>query len=142
MIAPQPGTPGSIGQQHGLTRLTAALESIEAGQRAQQTRDMQTQTQRATQAAALAQMGLKLHWLSRILGVLAVLTLALGGLVGWQLTHPPEMVYAKALGAVDSTLMQTWGTLPKTAQEALTATYSRLGLASPGDRPLPRKVSR
>jgi hypothetical protein len=37
----------------------------------------------------------------------AVVTLLLTGLVGWQVAHPPERGDARALGAVDSTLVQT-----------------------------------
>ncbi len=40
MIEPQAGQRGVIGEQHGLTRLTTTLERIEAGQRAQQLREM------------------------------------------------------------------------------------------------------
>jgi hypothetical protein len=56
------------------------------------------------------------------------------GLVGWQLTHKPEQGYARALGALDSVVVQQWSTLPQPAQEALSATYSRLGLTPPGSR--------
>jgi hypothetical protein len=134
MIAPQPGTPGSIGQQHGLTRFTAALESIEAGQRQQESRDIAIQAQLATQVALLSQAvrwGRYQRWAIAGLGVLG---LTLAGLVGWQVWHPPEQAYAKALGAVESVLEQQWGRLPKATQEALSATYGRVGLVSPGER--------
>ena len=48
--------------------------------------------------------------------------------------QPAQMPYARALGALDATLAQTWGTLPKGVQEQLTATYGRLGLPGPGQR--------
>ena len=67
-------------------------------------------------------------------GVLAVLMLGLGSLVGWQVTHRPDITYARALGAVDATLVQQWGSLPKATQEALSATYGRLGLVPPTQR--------
>jgi hypothetical protein len=44
------------------------------------------------------------------------------------------MAYARALGAIDATLGQTWNILPKSAQEALVTTYSRLGLTPPSQR--------
>jgi len=59
---------------------------------------------------------------------------SISGVKGWQLTHRPDMGYARALGAIDATLGQMWGTLPKGAQEALSATYARLGLQSPSQR--------
>ena len=65
---------------------------------------------------------------------LAALVLALGGAVGWQLTHRPDMAYARALGALDQTMVQQWNTMPKATQEALSATYTRLGLVPPGQR--------
>jgi len=68
------------------------------------------------------------------IGVLAMLTLGLSGLVGWQVTHPPDMAYARALGALDNTLAQTWSTLPKPIQAQVEATYSRFGLVAPGNR--------
>jgi len=40
----------------------------------------------------------------------------------------------RALGAVDSTLVQTWGSLPKAVQEQFSATYGRVGLVPPGKR--------
>jgi uncharacterized coiled-coil protein SlyX len=135
MMQPQ-NSRGVIGEQHGLTRLTTALESIEAGQRSQQTRDSQLQAQLTRQAAVLAQTQ---YWLRMVLGgvgLLVVLTLGLLGVGGWQAWHPPDMAYARALGALDSALVQQWNTLPKTTQEQLTTVYGRLGLASPGERAL------
>jgi hypothetical protein len=67
-------------------------------------------------------------------GVLAGLTLGLGGLMGWHVTHRPDMGYARALGALDATLAQTWTTLPKGAQERLADAYRQLGMLSPGLR--------
>jgi hypothetical protein len=64
----------------------------------------------------------------------AVLVLGLVGLIAWQLLHPPDMGYARALGALDATLAQQWGSLPKGTQEALSGTYQRLGLTPPGPR--------
>ena len=63
-----------------------------------------------------------------------MLVLMLAGLVGWQVWHPPEMRYARALGALDATLGQQWGSLPRAVQEQLSATYDRGGMVSPGDR--------
>jgi hypothetical protein len=57
-----------------------------------------------------------------------------GGLIGWQMLHPPELAYVRALGALDTAVMQQWSTLPKGTQEALSATYGRLGLVPPGQR--------
>src|SRR5205823_12705333 len=62
---------------------------------------------------------LGLQRLGLAVGVLAVLTLALCGWGGWQMTHRPDMGYARALGAIDATLAQTWGSMPKTLQEQL-----------------------
>jgi hypothetical protein len=59
---------------------------------------------------------------------------ALAGVVGWQTAHPPEMVYVRALGAIDQTLIQQWGSLPKATQEQLATTYARVGMSSPGER--------
>ena len=66
--------------------------------------------------------------------VLGLFLLAIGGLVGYQLWHPPEMSYARALGSIDATLMQQWGSLPKGTQEAFTSAYQRLGLQAPPQR--------
>jgi hypothetical protein len=57
-----------------------------------------------------------------------------GGVVGWQLTHPPDQRYSHALGALDAPLVQQWGSLPKGTQEARSATYQRLGLTPPSQR--------
>ena len=51
-----------------------------------------------------------------------------------QMTHPAEQGYARALGALDTTLVQPWGSLPKGSQEALADTYRRLGLRPPSQR--------
>ena len=134
MIAPQNGQQGVMGQQHGLQRLTDTLEALRQGQTQQRTRDIHSQEQLD---AVMQQLTTLLTWSKRLLlsvGVLGVLTLGLGGLVGWQMRHPPALAYARALGAVDSALVQQWSGLPKAAQEGLSATYGRLGLASPGER--------
>jgi len=44
------------------------------------------------------------------------------------------MGYAKALGVLDTTLGAQWQALPKPAQDALSATYGRIGLTPPGQR--------
>ena len=67
-------------------------------------------------------------------GVVAGLLLAVAGLVGWQVWHPPELSYVQAVSALDTTLVQVWTTLPKPVQEQLSATYQRLGLTPPGQR--------
>jgi len=134
MIEPQAGQRGVIGEQHGLTRLTTTLERIEAGQRAQQLRETQLQTQLATQAATLHHMGRWLRWQGVGLSAIAVLLMTVGGLVGWQIMHPPQMQYAQTLGALDATLTQSWNSLPKPVQEQLAATYGRLGMPGPGPR--------
>ena len=43
-------------------------------------------------------------------------------------------LYVQAFGAVDMTLAQQWGSLPKPVREAFSATYTRLGLTPPGQR--------
>ena len=61
--------------------------------------------------------------------------LAAGGMLAWHLmVQAPSLPYVRALGAIDQTLVQQWATLPMPAQEAFTATYSRLGLVPPGQR--------
>jgi hypothetical protein len=113
MLSPQNGRPGVVGEHHGLTRLTHALEALEAGQRQQETRDAAIHAQLATQAVLLTQAvrwGRYQRW--AIVG-LGVLVLTLAGLAGWQVWHPPEQGYARALGALDATLAQQWGSLPK-----------------------------
>jgi hypothetical protein len=62
---------------------------------------------------------------------LTIVTLGLGGLVEWQTLHPPELRLVRILGAVDATRGQQWQNLPKSVQEALTATYARSGATSP-----------
>jgi hypothetical protein len=134
MIPPRNGTPGTIGAQHGLTKLTTTLESLERGQRAAEQRDSQLQAQLTSQASALTQLAQRVHLLrSLLLGVAAMVAL-LAGLVGWQMTHQPDMAYARALGTLDGALVQQWEKLPKPIQEQLSATYGRIGLASPGQR--------
>jgi hypothetical protein len=128
-----------IGESHGLQRLQDTLTALTEGQAAQQTRDTQFQAQLASQATAMAQMGRGLQWLRWGLGALVVVVLGLSGLVGWQLGHPPDMVYARAVGALDATLLQQWPALPKGTQEQLTSVYDRLGLPSPGERQPSRK---
>jgi hypothetical protein len=125
---------GVIGEQHGLQRLTETLAALSQGQTAQQQRDIEIRTQLTTQAVTLGQLSHWLRWQLYTLAGLAVLVLALGGLVGWQVAHPPAMPYVKALGTIDAVLVQQWSTLPKGTQEALSATYGRLGLVPPGQR--------
>jgi hypothetical protein len=110
------------------------LEAIERGQRAQQSSDAQMQAQLTTQAPILARLPTWHQRSALALGALGVRVLALGGLGGWQLIHRPEMAYAQAVGAVDATLVQPWGTLPKAAQEQLPVIEGRLGLARPSQR--------
>ena len=119
---------------HGLQRLTQALEALEAGQRTQQTRETQIQQQLTTQAQALTRLQTGYQWLGWAIGALGGLVLALGGLVGWQAWHPPALPYIQTLGALDATLGQQWGSLPKPVQEAISATYCRVGLVPHGQR--------
>jgi hypothetical protein len=105
-IAPQPGPPGVLGSQHGLQRLTETFAALETGQRQHATRDLAIRTQRTRQATALAQLGRGLRWQRDGLVGLAALGRALGGLVGWQVGHPPAMVSARALGSREATLGQ------------------------------------
>jgi hypothetical protein len=137
MIEPAPGQRGQIGEQHGSTRLTTTLEAIERGQQAQQQRDTDIQAQLATQTTAVRQLQhwVRLQWYG--LGILAVLMVGIGGLVGWQIMHPADTAYARALGAVDAALVQQWGGLPKTVQEQLTLMYNAVGLTSPATRQAP-----
>src|ERR1043165_2698374 len=108
MIDPQihNGQRGVIGDQHGLARLMSTLEALAKGQTAQQQRDTQIQTRldAVTQQVAILTTGGKRLVLAVV--ILAVLTLGLGALVGWQATHRPDMGYARALGALDATLSQ------------------------------------
>src|SRR5712691_1821185 len=134
MIAPQPGPPGVIGPQHGLQRLTETFAALETGQRQQATRDLAIRTQLTSQATALAQLGRGLRWQRDGLVGLAALGLALGGLMGWQVWHPPAMVSARALGSLEATLGQQWAQMPQGMQEQLAATSTRLGLGPPGPR--------
>jgi hypothetical protein len=136
MIHPQAHNdhPGVIGQQHGLHRLTTTLEALTQGQTAQQQRDTQIQEQLTAQAARLLHVQQWLHYQLYGLVALAVLVLTLGCLVGWQLTHKPDMAYARALGALDQAVGQQWSAMPKGTQEALSATYGRLGLVPPSQR--------
>jgi hypothetical protein len=134
MIDPQPGQRSVIGEQHGLARLTSTLEALSQGQTQQRTRDTHLQEQLTTQAQQLARLTTRGQRLFRAVLGLGVLTLGLSGLVGWQVRHPPDMAYARALGALDTALVQQWSSLPKAAQESFSVTYGRLGLASPGER--------
>jgi hypothetical protein len=136
MIEPQiqNGQRGVIGQQHGLQRLTETLEALSQGQTAQQQRDTQMQEQWTSQAASMAHVCQWLRYQGAALVGLSVLVLALGGLVGWQRTHRPELGYIRALGALDTALVQQWSTMPKATQEALSATYARVGLQPPPTR--------
>ena len=140
MIEPQndQGQRGVISEQHGLARLTSTLESLSQGQAHQRTRDTYIQDLLATlvrEQDTLVQSITRLTRRSRqlVLAVLGlgVLTLGLGG---WQVWHPPEIAYARAIGAVDAALVQQWNAMPKATQDTLSATYSRLGLPSPGER--------
>jgi hypothetical protein len=97
MIAPQPGHPGIIGQQHGLQRLTETLAALEAGQRQQATRDTQIQTHLTTQATLLTQAMRWSRYQRTAIAGLGRLTLVLGGLLGWQRLRTPEQGYARAL---------------------------------------------
>ena len=134
MIPPHPSQRGVIGQQHGLQRLTETLEALSRGQSAQQQRETQIQAQLTTQAQQLARLTTESQRLCRAVLGLGVLTLGLSGLVGWQVRHPPDIAYARALGALDTALVQQWRSLPNAAQESLSVTYGRLGLPSPGER--------
>ena len=130
MIQPQGHTNGQrgvIGDQHGLARLTSTLDALTKGQSAQQQRDTQLQAQLATLTTKSQRL------LLAVLG-LGVLTLGLCGLAGWHMSHQPPMEYARALGSIDTVLVQHWPVLPKGSQEALVDTYRRLGLLSPGQR--------
>jgi hypothetical protein len=124
-----------VGEHHGLTRLTTALETIEAGQRQQETRDTAIQRHLTTQIALLTQAVRWGRYQLAALAGLGVLVLTLAGLVGWQVWHPPEQGCARALSALEATLAQQWGSLPKPVQDALTRTYGRRGWTSPGDHP-------
>jgi hypothetical protein len=126
-----------IGQQHGLQRLTETLEALSRGQSAQQQRDTQIQAQLTTQAQQLARLTTGSQRLCRAVLGLGVLTLGLSSLVGWQVRHPPDIAYARVLGALDTALVQQWRSLPSAAQESLSVTYGRLGLSSPGERQRP-----
>ena len=132
MIEPRPAQRGVIGEAHGLTKLTDTLEALTRGQTAQQQRDGQLQEHLTTQASML-------RWQRWGMGVLLGLLLVVSGLVGWQVWHPPQLEYARALGAIDQAIVQQWGSLPKTIQEALSSTYGRLRLQSPGERLSPKK---
>jgi hypothetical protein len=130
----QPAHPGVIGQQHGLQRLTETLAILSKGQTQQETRDTAIRDQLTSQAQTLANLQTWHQRLVLAIGGLGLVVLTLSAMVGWQMMHPPEQAYAKALGAVDSVLVQQWGSLAKTTQEHLTTTYNRLGLLPPGQR--------
>jgi hypothetical protein len=134
MITPQDGQRGVIGQQHGLTRLTETLEALVTGQTQQQARDTAIQE---TLTRLTHQVGRVTIWSRHLLiavGTLGGLTVLLAGLVGWQVWHPPEQSYARVLGSLDATLVQSWGSLPKGIQEQLRGAYEAVGLRSPGMR--------
>jgi hypothetical protein len=136
MIEPQihNGQRGVIGQQHGLQQLTETLEVLTQGQTTQQQRDTQIRERLATLTRHLALLTTQGKHLALAVGGLGLLTLGLAGIAGWQVWHPPQQQYAKALGSIDGVLAQTWGTLPKAVQEQLTTTYARLGIQGPGGR--------
>ena len=135
MIPPQDGQHGVMGTQHGLQRLTDTLEALMQGQSQQQQRGAQMEQQLATwtehltslvQHVAAMTTHLRQQWV--LVGLLVGLTLGLCGGMGWQLWHPPAMEYVRALGALDTVVGQQWSSLPKPAQDALSATYTQLGL--------------
>jgi hypothetical protein len=68
--------PGSIGQQHGLQRLTSTLEALRADQQAQQTRDAQMQTQLTIQALGALDATLAQQWSTLPKGTQEALTTA------------------------------------------------------------------
>jgi hypothetical protein len=63
-----------------------------------------------------------------------VALLALGGVLVGHVLQAMATPYARALEAIDATLVPQWPTLPTPAQEALRATYGRLGLVPPSQR--------
>jgi hypothetical protein len=123
------GQPGVLGAGHGLTKLVGTLEMLEQGQTPQAERDSAMQQQLTTQTAQLTTLGQSLAhltaWWKRWPVVEVSLTaglVLLGGLVIVHLLHKPAEPYVRALGAIDATLSQTWGSLPKPVQEQLSAT--------------------
>jgi hypothetical protein len=141
MIESAPAQRGMVGNQHGLTKLTETLEALTQGQTAQQQRDDQIKEQfdqiREHLTTHTARVNDVVDWLRyQLYGLvaLAVLVLTWGGAVGWQLTHKPDMAYARALGALDQAVVQQWSTMPKGTQEALTSVYTRIGLQPPSQR--------
>ena len=135
MIPPQDCQHGVMGTKHDLQRLTDTLEALMQGQSQQQQRGAQLQQQLATwtehltglaQHVAAMTTHLRQQWV--LVGLLVGLTLGLCGGMGWQLWHPPAMEYVRALGALDTVVVQQWSSLPKPAQDALSATYTQLGL--------------
>ena len=66
--------------------------------------------------------------------VMAGVLLAAAGALAWHLMQPHDMPSIRALREIDQVLVQQWGSLPTPTQEALRATYARLGLAPPGQR--------
>src|SRR5438270_14024283 len=106
MIEPQnhQGQRGVISEQHGLARLTSTLESLSQGQAHQRTRDTHIQDllatlvrEQDTLAQHITRLTTRSRWLVLAVGVLGMLTLGLSGLVGWQITHRPDIGYARAL---------------------------------------------
>ena len=134
MIEPQPAHAGQIGENHSLSKLTSTLAALEAGQTQQQARDTQIQQQLVTLTQQQASLGASMHRVWVAVAVLVGLTLGLCGSLAWVVWHPPELGYVRAVGALDQTIVQQWGSLPKGAQEAFTTVYGRLGLAPPGQR--------
>ena len=127
MIEPQPAQRGQIGDQHGLYRLPQTLVDLRQGQHQQGVRDVQI----AEQLATLTKYSQRSSW---VLARCAGLLLLFGGAIAWHAQHQPEVGYVRAYAALDTTLVQQWPSLPKATQEALSATYARLGLTPPGAR--------
>ena len=127
MIQPQDGKRGGIDAHHGVQRLTDTLAVLSMGQLAQQQRDTQSQAHLTTLTTCTR----------RLVGAVVGLTLSilgLCGLIAWQDIRQPELAYVRALEALDATLGQQWPQLPQPTQEALSTTYTRLGLTPPGQR--------
>jgi hypothetical protein len=134
MMEPQNSQRGVIGEQHGLQRLTDTLEALSRGQTAQQQRDIKSQEQLDVMAYQMSALTMGTRRLAKVVVLLAVLTGVMGGLVGWQMIHRPEMAYVRALGALDQAVVQQWSSLPKPVQDQLSTMYSRVGLQPPGQR--------
>jgi len=128
LLAARFTTPGS------LSELTSTLAALEAGQTQQQARDTQIQQQLATVTQSLTSLGATVQRVGVTVAVLVGLTLGLCGVLAWVIWHPPELGYVRAVGALDQTIVQQWGSLPKPVQDSFNATYQRIGLPSPGAR--------